>query len=180
MMDVLEYLFQNSTQFGDQSRSKKLLAIINRDIKQFYTIPMASGVAAQFITSKTSIQMRSLSWWKKLYELNQGLIYLNHCQNPSYTSDFKRGSEIASVMERIWHNFFRNCQINHENALYYPDIKDHYWLSSYLTTTTVDNNNNNGIKNPLFSSRHNHNQDIITNRKSHNNKENMKKTQKFH
>lgn len=99
-MNVLDQTFLGSYVFGDERRvspQSKLLA-------DFLQVPMASGVAAQFLVSDFSVYRRPKAFWEKLYHMNNGSILIPHCNSRSY----KEGTEVASAMERIWHNFFRD------------------------------------------------------------------------
>ena len=171
-MHMLEYLFANSSLYGDPDR----LPPGDKSSKSFLDIPMASGVAAQFVASRNAIQMRPLTWWEKLWKLNTGVDTIHHCDisisggvaadnELLFTDLYKKGSDVASVMERIWHNFFLDRSSSSSsasafssqwerkdgsrkplNALYCPDVRNHHWLSPYLTTAItkphlVDNGN---------------------------------------
>ena len=156
MMHMLEHLFANSSLYGDPDRlpppgDKK------KSSQLFLDIPMASGVAAQFVTSRNAVQMRSLTWWEKLWKLNTGVDTIQHCDISTAADDefidlYKKGSDVASVMERIWHNFFLDRSSSSSSAykwerkdgsrkplhaLYCPDVRDHHWLSPYLTTAIM-------------------------------------------
>lgn len=113
-MDVLSHLFKDSKDFGDDQR----LPPHDRDKNKFQDIPMASGVAAQFIVTKKAIQMRPLAWWEKLMIINNSTGVLTECDN----SNYKLGTEVASTMERLWHNFFKDGRNMKTTPLYLPDI----------------------------------------------------------
>ncbi len=100
MIDVLDHIFKNSSFLGDERR----LPSNSRSLTDFLRMPMASGVAAQFLVSDFSIYRRPRSFWDRLYAMNNGTTSFRTCNNRSY----KEGTEVASAMERIWHNFFRD------------------------------------------------------------------------
>jgi hypothetical protein len=122
---VLHYLFRSSTasQYyiaGDEIRA---LPGIN-DIRTFLQqVPMASGVAAQFVVSRTTLQQRPASFYGRLYDLlthevttvanafiaataadqHREREVFRHCRKRSYAV----GTEVASAYERLWPHFFR-------------------------------------------------------------------------
>jgi hypothetical protein len=100
MIDVLEQIFQGSSELGDERR----VPPASKTVKDFLQIPMASGVAAQFLVTDFTVYRRPKTFWEKLYFMNNGSIAVPACNNRSY----KEGTEVASAMERIWHNFFRD------------------------------------------------------------------------
>lgn len=122
---MLHYLFRSSTASeyyiaGDEVRA---LPGIN-DIRTFLQqVPMASGVAAQFVVSRTTLQQRPASFYARLYDLltheittvvnasmaatiadqNREREVFRHCRKRSYAV----GTEVASAYERLWPHFFR-------------------------------------------------------------------------
>lgn len=73
-------------------------------VRRFFDeVPMASAVAAQFVVSKHAVLRRPYEFWQYLQALNNGSIAVPHCR----PRDNLSGSEVASAMERLWHNFFR-------------------------------------------------------------------------
>lgn len=113
-MHMLEYLFANSSLYGDPDR----LPPGDKSSKSFLDIPMASGVAAQFVASRNAIQMRPLTWWERLWKLNTGVDTIQHCDisisggvaadnELLFTDLYKKGSDVASVMERICQKAFK-------------------------------------------------------------------------
>lgn len=129
-MSIMHYLYRSSiasTYYipGDEIRALPGIHTLQQYLQQ---VPMAGGVAAQFIVSRRAAQQRPASFYARLYHLltHQPMTNSNsnidshnlslstedqnryqeiqrHCRQRSYSM----GTEVASAFERLWANFFR-------------------------------------------------------------------------
>jgi hypothetical protein len=68
----------------------------------FLKLKMSSGIAAQFLVSKAAIYTRSSRVYQQLYAMHTGDYPMTSCA----ARDYSLGTEVASAMERLWHNLF--------------------------------------------------------------------------